>query len=458
MEKKKLAFPHVYVLLLGLVILMGLLTYIVPAGVYDFIEVNGKSVIDPNSFHYIEQTPVSLWKMLLAIPQGMVKQANLIFCTFIVTGGLEILNRTGALEASIGRIAAGQKKRLWLAVPLFMIPFTIIGATGISNQIVAFVPLGLLVGFAIGGDAITGTAMVMLGMSAGFCLSPFGTSTTGNAQTIANVELFSGWQYRIVLVGILWLVTAAYIVLYTRKIQKDPTKSIVYNDPEVMTQISDVETPELTTPRLIAVLIFVAGLVFMIYKALTSSLSIDDICGIFIIIGIAAGVVNGYTPNEMARYFVKGCEKIAFGALVIGFASAISVVMTNGNIIYTIVHAIVSIIGNAPPMISAILMNICNIFVNFLILSGSGQAATVMPIMAPVADLVGLTRQTAILAFNLGDGMTNMILPTSGTLLGGLAFGKIAWSKWAKWVWKFILLETVLGFGFLAVAVLLNYS
>ena len=170
MKQKKLAFPHVYVLLLGLVIFVGLLTYIVPAGTYDFVEVGGQSVIDPDSFHYIDQTPVSLWNMLLSIPQGMVKQANLIFCTFIVTGGLEILNRTGALEATIGRIAASQKKRLWLAVPLFMIPFTIIGATGISNQIVAFVPLGLLVGFSLGGDAITGTAMVMLGMSAGFCL------------------------------------------------------------------------------------------------------------------------------------------------------------------------------------------------------------------------------------------------------------------------------------------------
>ena len=125
MKQKKLAFPHVYVLLLGLVIFVGLLTYIVPAGTYDFVEVGGQSVIDPDSFHYIDQTPVSLWNMLLSIPQGMVKQANLIFCTFIVTGGLEILNRTGALEATIGRIAASQKKRLWLAVPLFMIPFTI---------------------------------------------------------------------------------------------------------------------------------------------------------------------------------------------------------------------------------------------------------------------------------------------------------------------------------------------
>lgn len=456
--QKKIAMPHVYVLLLALVIFVGILTYIVPAGVYDFIEVNGKSVIDPNSFHFIDQTPVNPWQMLLAIPQGMVKQASLIFCTFIVTGALEILNQTRCLEASIGRVATKQREKLWLVVPLFMLPFTIIGATGISNQIVAFVPLGLLVGFALGGDAIVGCAMVLLGMSAGFCGAPFGTSTTGNAQIIAGLELFSGAWYRIIVVGVLWLLTAIYIAFYLKKLQKDPAKSLVYDDPDVIRNASSNEIPELNVRRVIALITFCAGLAFMIYRALTNNLSIDDINGVFLLVGIIAGIAYGFTPNEMARHFVNGCSKIAFGALVIGFASAISVVMTNGNIIYTVVHGIATLLGNAPPVVSVVLMNICNVFINFFILSGSGQAATVMPIMAPLADIVGLTRQTAVLAFQLGDGMTNMILPTSGTLLAGLAMGKVSWSKWAKWVWKFIVIETVAGFGLLILAVILNYA
>lgn len=151
MKKRKFAVPHVYVIIMALLLLATIATWIIPAGTYDMIEVNGRNVVDPASFHYIEQTPVSLWQMILSIEQAMVSRAELIFAAFLITGAISIINHTRALDATIGRVAALCKKRLYIAVPLFMVPFMLLGAMGLAEQNIAFVPLGITVGYALGG-------------------------------------------------------------------------------------------------------------------------------------------------------------------------------------------------------------------------------------------------------------------------------------------------------------------
>lgn len=459
-EKKKRTFkmPHVYIILLSIILLVTILTWVIPAGVYDFVEVNGKSVVDPDSFHYVEQTPVSLWDMFLAIPQGMAKNASLIFATFLMTGAIKIIDSTGALACTIGRFAAMCKKRLYIAVPAIMIPFMLLGAVGIATQMVAFIPLGLMVGFALGGDAIVGTALVLLGMNAGFALAPFGASSTGNAQTIAGIPLFSGAGFRIVCIVVLWIATALYILHYIKKINADPTKSVLHGDPDVVRDSNGAEMPEITKRRIAVLIVYVIAFIYIFYTAFIGKCTIESLTAVFIIAGIVCGIVYGYKPNEIARLFVEGCKSITFGALIIGLGATIGIILTNGNIIYTVVHALCSLLTKLPTALAAIVLNIINVCINLFIVSASGQAAAVMPILSPTAQVIGLTQQTTILCYQLGDAMTNMILPQNGTLMAALAIGNIPWQKWGKFFWKFLIIETLLGFAFITIAVLTNWG
>ncbi len=458
MKKRKFVVPHVYVIIMVLLLLATIATWIIPAGTYDMIEVNGRNVVDPASFHYIEQTPVSLWKMILSIEQAMVSRAELIFAAFLITGAISIINHTRALDATIGRVAALCKKRLYIAVPLFMVPFMLLGAMGLAEQNIAFVPLGITVGYALGGDVVVGVALVLLGMSAGFSLAPFGTSTTATAQTIAGLPLYSGWEYRSVCIFVLWVVTALYIINYIKKVQRDPQASVVYGDLEVVQPTEQMDMEEITPRRILVLLVFLGAFATLVYSVAKGQCTFAVMVGIFMIAGILSGVVYGYTPNQMAEYFVEGCTNIAFGALFIGIASSIGVVMSSGNIVYTCVHALCTLMQNLPTPVAAVVMNCINIFVNFFIVSGSGQAATVMPILSPTASVLGISQQSTILAYQLGDGFTNMIYPHSGTLMAGLAFGRLSWVKWAKWAWKFILIETVVGWGLILISVLMNWG
>ena len=457
--KKKFTMPHAYIIMLIVIAMCTILTHVIPAGVYDFVEVNGKKVVDPSTFHYIEATPVSFWDMMLAIPQGMVKNASLIFCTFLVTGGIKIIDSTGTLAATIGRFIAKIKGKLFLAVPLFMVPFTLLGALGISTQMVAFVPLGCLVASALGGDAVMGVAMILLGMTSGFCLAPYGMSTTGNAQIISGIPLFSGAGFRFICVAILWICAAIYVVRYTKKIQADPTKSAIYGlKNEVAATADEAQLPEVTPRRIAILVVYVLAFVSIFYTAFIGTCTVDSLTATFILAGIISGVIYGYTPNEIAKLFVEGCKSITFGALIIGFGASISIVLTNGNIIYTIVHALCSLLTGMPATIAAILLTLINTMVNFVIMSGSGHAASVMPILAPTAQVIGITQQTNILCYSLGAAMTDMLLPTSSTLMASIAVAGVPWEKWVKFFWKYLVIEILISLVFVAVAVMSGWG
>ena len=458
-EKKKFQMPHAYIIMLMVIALCTILTHIIPAGVYDFVEVNGKNVVDPNSFHYVDPTPVGFWDMLLSIPQGMVKNASLIFCTFLVTGAIKIIDSTGALAATIGRFITRIKEKLYLAIPLFMIPFALLGGLGISNQIVAFVPLGCTVALALGADPIVGVAMILMGMSAGFCLAPFGMSTTGNAQTIAGIPLFSGAGFRWICIIVLWIFAGIYLFRYAKKVQADPKKSIVYGTVNDVVAVSEQnKLPEVTKRRVAVLIVYVAAVAYIFYNAFMGTIDVGSLAATFILAGVISGIVYGYKPNQIANLFVEGAKSITFGALIIGLGASISIVLTNGNIIYTVVHALCSLLTGMPKILAAIVLNLINGLVNFVIMSGSGHAAAVMPILGPTAQVIGLTQQTTILCYELGATMTDMILPTSSTLMGALAVAGVPYEKWVKFFWKFLVIEMLLGFVFVSVAVLINWG
>lgn len=455
--KFKFKMPHAYVIILCLIIFFALLTYIIPAGKYDTVEVNGrKGVIDPQSYHTIEQTPVSPWDVVLSIPQGMVKQAGVIFMLFVISGSLEIVNSTGALAASIGRVAQKNKDRLYVAIPAVLLCFVAMGAMGVGTSIVAFIPLGLLLGFGLGADACVGVALVGMGMNLGFSGGAFVASTTGTAHTIIGLPMFSGFGFRLALSGTLWVLGSLFLIRYIKQVRNDPTKSAVYGVEEAVREAGDVTMPELTGKRKLVLAAFGGGFCFVVYGALHSWSASDAIPGVFLVTSVVCGLIYGYTPSEMAKLFVEGAKKITFGALICGVAGGIGIVMTNGNIIHTVVHGLVGLMSGLSHVAAALMMYLINIIINCFLTSGSGQAAAVIPILSPVGDALGLSQQVVTLAFNLGDGFTNQVLPTSAVTMAGIAMGGIPFGKWLKFTWKWLLMNLVVGGIFLVIATLIH--
>lgn len=458
-NKKSFQMPHVYIVLGILLVIVTILTHIIPAGTYNFVEVNGKNVIDPETFHYIDQTPVGLWDMILTIPQACANSGLLIMCVFLISGAVNIINKTEALDATIGRFAYSSRNRTKITIPLVMLPFVLLGMMGITEPAnVAFIPLGLMIGFALGGDALVGTAIVLLGLSAGFTMAPFGTPTTANAQLIAGIPMYSGWPLRVVGSIIFWLVNSAFIISYLDKVKRDPKRSYCLNDPDVCKSYGNVEGVELTKRRAAVSVIFAAMFGIVVWSVFKGLCNFPFVSCVFLCGGILSGIVFGYSANQICELLSEGFAQIAFGALMIGFATSISLVMTNGNIIYTCVHAAAGVVGNLPPALTAIGMNILNIFVNFFIISGSGQAFVVMPIMSPLARIVGITQQTTILSYQLGDGITNYIYPQSGVLMAGLSVGRVSWTDWAKFAGKIIVIQTIIGWALIIFATLSGYG
>ena len=451
-EKKKFKVPHTYVLLAILIIIATVMTYIVPAGTYEMVEVNGKNVIDPNSFQYIANTPVSFWHMMLAIPRGLVKQASLIFLIIVIGGSIEVVNRTGALEASIGRAAQKSRDRLFIVVPLLVAFFALCGATSIGNSIVAFIPLGVLIAENLGADACVGVAIVTVASNLGFTGGAFNTATTGTAQAICGLPLFSGWEFRALFTVALVVVGSIYMIAVIKKQQRHPELRVKTDE------VRDAGLPELTGRRTAVLIAFVIGFGFVTYAAAKNWGAYDAIPAIFIITGVVCGLIYGFSPSEIAEIIVQGAQKMAFTALIVGLSSAISTVLTEGQIIHTVVHALAGCMAGLPASVAAVVMYFVNIVINFFIPSGSGQAAVVMPIMSPLASVMGITQQTTVFAFQLGDGFTNLLIPNSSTLMASIAFAHLSYVDWVKFFWKWLLLNMVVGIIFLVIAAQIGWG
>ena len=462
LNDKKSRVPHTYVIICGFVILMAILTYVIPAGSYStvFNEEIGKDVIDPNSFEYVEKSPVSLLSLLTSVTLGMQGVGDVIFFVFIIGGSMEIINATGAIEHGVGTLARNKFMGKFF-IPVFAFVFGLMGATfGASDELVVFAPIGVAVAHAFGYDALTGLSAVTLGAACGFnagFLNPF---STGVAQSIAELPMYSGIELRIVVFVIMFAVTVWYIMRYAKKVKADPKASIVYGC-RCETEKEDVDISQIAKmgKRDVAImLLFVAGIIFMVYGVFNWEWYIDEMSGIFIAVGVIAGIIGGLNLNKIANTFVEGAASLTFGAPVTGFAKAIVIVMEEGQIMDTIIHALSQAVIALPTGISVVGMFIVQIIVNFFIPSSTGQAATIMPIMIPLSDIVQVTRQTAVLCFQFGDGFSNSIIPTSTVLMSYLAVTKVPYNKWFKFIWPLMLIWICIGAVILIAANLINYG
>ncbi|WP_312647864.1 YfcC family protein [Aminipila sp.] len=464
-EKKKLKVPHVYVLLIAIILVCSALTYIIPAGNYDMMTIQtedgtSREVVDPSTYHSTESSPVNVMGFLTSIPRGMNEAAGIIFFIFIVGGSFGVLQDTGAIEAGLGRLTRIFSGKETLLIPVIMAAFAFGGAViGMAEETLPFIPIMVSLCIALGFDSITGTAMVLMGAGAGFAGAFMNPFTVGVAQGIAELPLFSGLQFRLVVFVVMVGIAITFVMRYASKIKKNPQLSSMYEIDRQREDNLDLDNlHEFGGREKLILLVFVASIALLIYGVIKYEWYFNEISALFLGMAIIVALIGKLGLNGFAESLGKGMAGVAAGALIVGFARGILVVLTDGNIIHTILYSSASLLSTLPSAVTAVGMYIFQCLLNFIIPSGSGQAAVSIPIMAPLSDIVGVTRQTAVLAFQLGDGISNIFTPTSGYFMAGLALAKIPWTKWAKWILPAIMLWYLAGAIFVIIAQMIHFG
>ena len=459
-EKKKWKTPHTFVILVALILLATAATYFVPSGEYVRYEdeITGRTLVEPGSYHQIDANPVSFLKVPGIIYQGIVKSASTITFMLIIGGVFEIITSTGALTALCKKLSKTFSKRKYMVIPVFLALFSIFGFTmGMSSEVMIFVPIGITLALFLGLDKVTGTAMITMGAATGFTAGLLNPFNVGVAQDIAQLPMFSGIGYRAFILIVLLIADSIYIIHYAKKVEKDPTKSIIYGEIDDDEYKFDNVADSISKRQIGVLAVTVLGFASLIYGLSQLGWYFEEMSAVFIIMGIAAGLIYGYGPSKIAKIFGEGAKGIIVGCLIIGIARGVEVVLSDACILDTIVYGISNLVSVLPDSIKAIGMFLCQSLINCVIVSGTGQAAVTMPLMVPVSDLVGISRQTAVLAFQLGDGFSNSILPMSSSLMGFLAVSKIPYTKWLKFMVPLFLIWTVLGCLFMIGALAIGY-
>ena len=456
---KKFQVPHSLAIIVVAMFLASVLTYIIPAGSFDrVVNAAKKTVVVAGSFKYITPTPVNPFTILNYVFDGLRGAGQIIYALLCAGGGLGIVLATGMFQGAACSISKKASGKEWLVVAFLMTVFALLNIPINLNYFIPFAPLGIIIAIAMGYDAIVGISIIMLGGAVGFSCGAMNVPNTGTAQAVAELPVFSGMGYRLICMIPFLIVTIAYVLRYGAKIKKDPTKSLVYGtkldfgtfDPDSMPSFEK---------RHIPVAIVVAGaLGYMIYVAIFSSLSFKASAAIFLYMGLLSGIVYRMPVNEMCKRFCDGAKGTATTGILLGFAYAISGIRSAGHVMDTVVNTMANALSLFPKMIQAPVMFFMHVIINFFVTSGSGQAAVTMPIFTPVADLVGMTRQTAVLAFNFGDGFCNFILPHAAATMGFVGMANIPFTKWFRYAIVLFGLWCVVGSALLMIASQIGYA
>jgi uncharacterized ion transporter superfamily protein YfcC len=450
---KKLRFPDSLVLIFGMILLAQLLAYVVPAGEYER-ETNdkGRALVVPNTYQTLtdkraealangtsEAEAPALPKIpastfLTAIPRGLEKGADIIFFVFLVGGVIGVIRATGAIDALIGtalRTFGGQP--LWLVagmVTLFAIGSSTIG---MAEEYMPFIPILVTMCLAIKMDAIVAVAIVYVGAGVGYGCAVLNPFTVMIAQDIAGLEPASGQLFRWVLLAICIAVGVHHIMRYAKTIANDPSRSLV-RDVDYSKGFEMPEDLRLTPARIAILAVFAIAIVVFVYGVKVHGWYLVELAAIFLALGISAALIARLSPNRTSSEFTKGAAELTTTALLIGFARAIQVVLDDARVTDTVIHALAQPLKQTGPEIASLGMLAVQSICNFFIPSGSGQAYVTMPIMAPLGEVTGVPAQVTVLAYQFGDGFTNMIVPTNALLMGMLALGKIPYQQWLRFL------------------------
>lgn len=466
--------PHVFTLLTGVVFVCSLLTFVIPSGEYEretrSVGGHDRTVVVPDTYttlpkHYSgkgllvqdevagQASPVSLEGFLSAIPRGMVEAADIIFFIFIIGGVFGILQATGTITAILGSILNRLRSSWQLLTVVLMTAMAIGGSTlGMGEEFIPLVPIFLIVAKEIGCDRIFGVALVYVAGAVGFAAATTNPFTVNIAQEIAGLPLNSAISFRLLFFAACMTVTLVYMLRYGSRIRRDPSMSLMAGD-ELDLQTDDVEPPALRPAHLVILVACIVIFVFILYAVQEMGWWLTQMAGGFLLMGLVATAVARLPVREATLAAVRGMEEMTVAALVVGFARGITVVLEQGQILDTLIFSAAAVLQHVPRYVAAEGMLVFQAFLNFFIPSGSGQAAVTMPLMAPLADVLGLTRQTAVFAFTCGDGFSNTVIPTSGILMASLGLARVPYDRWLRFMAPLLLQLLVLAAVFMAIAV-----
>lgn len=441
--------PHVLLILAVLLLAASALTWLIPAGSYQraFNEATGQTVVLPGSFAYTEPAPVAPWRLPSLVFEAFSTgpAPKLIFFVFFLGGAFEVILESGAVAALCAWVArrfAG--RRAWL-VPAFVGVFSVFGFTmGLTTASIVFLPLGIAAAKSLGYDAGTGMAMVMLGTNAGFAAGIYNPFSVGIAQTIAELPLYSGAWLRWLLLAVLVAATSAYILYRAGR----PGEGEGFLLPE----------PAPFTLRQGLVLALLLGaLALVVWGVSARGWSVGEIAAVFLVLGLLCGAAAGFGANQICTLLAAGCRKMVAGGLTIGMAAALRLVLVQGGILDSVIYSLLLLVERLPAWANLLGMFYANALLDLLITSGSGHAAVAMPLMVPLADALDLSRQSAVLAFQLGDGLVNLVSPISNTLVGCLALAEMSYSKWLRYFLPLVGVYLAIGTGFMLLAGAVGY-
>lgn len=452
--------PHVYVILFVFSGIGAVLTHFLPAGRYERVPgPDGRTVIDPDSFEYVQSTPVGLVDFMTAIPRGLIDASEVVFFTFIIGGAFMVLRESGIIESGVNRLSQAFANRGALIIPVLMTVFaaiaTIIGTQELS---LVYVPVILPLMIALGFDSIVAVAIALCGTTIGFTAGILNPINTGLGQAIADLEPFSGKGLRIALFVALLIAGSYYVTRYARRVKQNPEHSLIHAEPDeeekrkLYAAGHNSSVAKLNTRQTFAAWLILPFAVILVWGVTTQGWFFIEISGLLVAMGIVVGLVAGLNTSELAEGFNRGLRDVLVGAIIVGVARSVAVVLEDGQVMDTIVLGLGALVSSLPPVISAVGMYIAQSLFNFIVPSGSGQALVTMPIMGPLSDVVGVTRQTAVLAYQLGDGLTNIIFPTSGYFMAVLAIGKVRWEKWSRFFLPLLGIWVAIAIAFLIYA------
>ena len=436
----KIRVPNTYVIIAALLVLCALATWLIPGGQY--VSAPDGSL----TYEAVDSVPQS-WQVLTAVYHGFEKQAGIIVFILVVGGAFWLLNATGAVSAGISRFISRVGKRdKWVLVAVTLL-FSLAGAVfGMSEETIPFVGMVVPLMLSMGYDAFMGMLIVYVAANVGFSSAFLNPFTVGIAQGMAELPLFSGMGYRLLCWALITLLLVVFVLLYARKTRQGPSVSQ-----------DSAATPQALSLRQSWILAVLGLTVVLLVIGVTCwKWYLPEITGLFLAMGILCGLIAGFNANRIAEELLAGAKDILSAALVVGFASGIIVILQDGKVVDSILHSMQEGLDGQGPMASLSAMYGIQAVINFLIPSASAKAAITIPIMAPFADMVGVSRQAMVLAFQFGDGFTNMLTPTSGVLMAALAMARIPYAKWVKWVWKGTLVLLALGLLLLLATVLFS--
>ena len=453
--------PNTLALLFFLMVAALVATWIIPQGAFD-TEVNaqGRTVVVPGSFEVSEERQLlSPLELFTAVPRAFAAAGDIIFFLFIIGGVLAIIRATGTIDALLGRLLERFGKRPAMLIAAVIFSFALASsAVGSSGEYIPFVLILVALCRAMRMDPMTAVAMIISGYGIGYGVAAFNQYTVVVAQGVAELPIYSGAPVRLALLIPFGLIAVHHVWSYAERVRRDPSASLVVDEGPGESGQPPAAYPAMHSGHVAIIIGFFLALGVAVWGIATRGWYLNELGAAFLILGLVAAAIGRLAPSRTAEKFIIGARELTETALLVGVARGIALIMEDGHILHTIVHYLSLPLSLVGPELSAVGMLGIQSMLNLFIPSGSGQALVTMPLMAPLGDLVGVSRQVSVLAYQLGDGFTNMIIPTNAILMGILGMAGISYAKWLKFAWPLMLKLFLLAAVVLVGAVWLGFE